>query len=251
MVTISSMPSLGEPRDRGTVPLVGVILMVAVTIIVGAVFGVFMLGLGENVDEAGPTATFEYTYSDKNNRVKVEMTNGDSLDGNLLRFGGAATEKTVFGGIPEWAGQEVTAGDSATVGVESDETLMIIWQGNSSEDTAILSKYEVPKDPAATASIGTVDTTAAAKDHICLFDVQFNNAWGGSVYVVAQNLDRAGVSYSALVATSGEDVKLGVNGNDVGAGDTWEITVYETKNENIQLYSEESTAGNANKVPSC
>jgi FlaG/FlaF family flagellin (archaellin) len=245
------MSDAGEPSDRASSPVVGIILIVAITIIIGAVLAGFMLDMGESVEESGPTASFEYSYSDKNNQVKVELKRGDTLDGNLLRFGGAATEKTTFGGITEWTGRTVEAGDTATVEVKSDETLRVIWQANSSDQTAILSTYEVPNDPSATASIGTVDTTAAAKDHICLFDVQFNNAWGGSVYVVAQNLDRAGVSYSALVATSGEDVKLGVNGNDVGAGDTWEITVYETKNENIQLYSEESTAGNANKVPSC
>jgi len=144
-------------------------LIVAVTIVLDAVLSTFVLDLGESVEESGPTASFEYTYSDKNNRVEVEMKTGDNLDGNLLRFGSAATEKTSFGSIVEWAGETVSAGDTATVEVESDETLLVVWQGNRSEQTVILSEYEVQKDPAATASIDSIDTSSTQNDgEVCM-----------------------------------------------------------------------------------
>lgn len=239
------MRAATNPGDRGSAPIVGVILIVAVTIIIGAVMATFLLDIGENVEESGPVTTFEYTYSDKNNRVKVVMKSGDSLDGNLLRFGGAATEKKVLGGIPEWSGETVSAGDTATVEVNSDETLQIIWQGNRSEQTAILSTYEVPKDPSATASIGSVETKGTARTSaggkVCVYNVQFSNTWGDSVYVVADHLDST-TEDSAILTTSGEDVRLNLNQNNIANGDTIEVVVYETKNENTQLDSVTSQA---------
>lgn len=230
-----------EPCDRGAVPIVGVILVVAVTIILAAVLSTFVLDLGESAEESGPTTKFEFTYSDKNNRVKVEMKTGDNLDGNLLRFSGAATEKTSFGSIVEWAGETVSAGDTATVEVESDETLLVVWQGNRSEKTAILGKYEVPKDPSATASIGSIDTSSTQNDgEVCVYNVQFSNAWGENVYIEAYAENNPSKSDTIVIGESGGDGKLDLDpgGRVKGFEGPIVVTVYETEGKNNALTSE-------------
>jgi flagellin-like protein len=45
------------PEDRGVSPVIGVILMVAITVILAAVIGTFVLGLGDQVSESAPQAT--------------------------------------------------------------------------------------------------------------------------------------------------------------------------------------------------
>lgn len=238
------MELVSSRRDKAQSPVIGVILVVSITIILAAVLATFVLGFGEDVKEDGPGAAFDYTYSDKNNRVKVTMKSGNTLNGDLLRFGGAATEKTEFGAIHEWTGGSVTAGDTATVGVESDETLHLIWQENGSDQTAIVSTYEVPKDPAATASIGSVITTDT-RTHpggVCVDNVQFSNAWGGNVYVVAED-EEGTTSDAAFISTSGGSVKLNLNHNDVD-NEQIEVTVYETKQENNELDTVTSEAKN-------
>lgn len=229
--------------------MVGVILIVAITIILGAVLATFVLSLGEGVQESAPSATFEYTYSDKSNSVTVTMESGDPIDGNLLRFGDAATEKTKFGGIPEWANKKVTAGDTATVEVESAETLILVWQGNRSENTAILSEYEVPNDPPATASIGSVNTDYTANDgSACLYNVQFSNAYAGNVYIVAEAKNEPSISESTVVTTDGADVKFTkLNpGNNFGNGQDLIVTIYETQSKNNELYRVTSEGKNKN-----
>ena len=45
-----------EGEDRGVSPVIGVILMVAITVILAAVIGAFVLGLGDDLGSSGPTA---------------------------------------------------------------------------------------------------------------------------------------------------------------------------------------------------
>jgi flagellin-like protein len=51
-----------KPEDRAVSPVIGVILMVAITVILAAVIGSFVLGIGGDVQEA-PQASFSYDSS--------------------------------------------------------------------------------------------------------------------------------------------------------------------------------------------
>ncbi|WP_193308866.1 type IV pilin [Halorubrum halophilum] len=63
-------------NDRGVSPVIGVILMVAITVILAAVIGTFVLGLGESV-ETNPTAGISV---DDNETVTLISLSG-STDG--------------------------------------------------------------------------------------------------------------------------------------------------------------------------
>jgi flagellin-like protein len=45
--------------ERAVSPVIGVILMVAITVILAAVIGTFVLGLGQNV-QSTPSASFDF-----------------------------------------------------------------------------------------------------------------------------------------------------------------------------------------------
>lgn len=64
-----------DGNDRGVSPVIGVILMVAITVILAAVIGSFVLGIGGDVQET-PQASFSY---DSANDVVVHE-GGDSID---------------------------------------------------------------------------------------------------------------------------------------------------------------------------
>jgi flagellin-like protein len=74
-------------EDRAVSPVIGVILMVAITVILAAVIGTFVLGLGENV-ESNPSAGVDVNSSDgatlvslsgNSNGIKCSShTSGDS-----------------------------------------------------------------------------------------------------------------------------------------------------------------------------
>ena len=75
----------------GVSPVIGVILMVAVTVIIAAVIGSTALGLGESVSETPPQASFsveqgEYTVTDAEDdtraveAVNITMENGENIE---------------------------------------------------------------------------------------------------------------------------------------------------------------------------
>ena len=69
--------------DRGVSPVIGVILMVAITVILAAVIGTFVLGLGDSLGDNQPTAQLSVSLSGEN--VTLDHNGGDRLDGDDLR----------------------------------------------------------------------------------------------------------------------------------------------------------------------
>jgi len=52
-------------KDDGAVlPVIGVILTVAITVILAAVIGTFVLGLGENIEDTSPNAQFNTEFDE-------------------------------------------------------------------------------------------------------------------------------------------------------------------------------------------
>lgn len=70
--------------DRAVSPVISVILMVAVTVILSAVIATFVLGIGEEVSDAGPTigetsGVLETQSGANNGTVRVTHVAGDSV----------------------------------------------------------------------------------------------------------------------------------------------------------------------------
>ena len=72
----------GESRgtnDRAVSPVIGVILMVAITVILAAVIGVFVLGLADDLGDGPTQATLSFDYDD-DDRIIVSHDGGDTLE---------------------------------------------------------------------------------------------------------------------------------------------------------------------------
>jgi flagellin-like protein len=72
-----------QNNDRGVSPVIGVILMVAITVILAAVIGTFVLGLGDQLGDSAPQATFSSdnaTVGSGNISFEVTKTGGEDLD---------------------------------------------------------------------------------------------------------------------------------------------------------------------------
>lgn len=72
------LSNLFNMDDRGVSPVIGVILMVAITVILAAVIGTFVLGLGDSI---GGSATAGVTVDgDNTSSVSVTLTNLGTAD---------------------------------------------------------------------------------------------------------------------------------------------------------------------------
>ena len=68
--------------DRAVSPVIGVILMVAITVILAAVIGTFVLGLGDSVESA-PQATLQIQENtDAVDQFDIRHRGGDRIDFN-------------------------------------------------------------------------------------------------------------------------------------------------------------------------
>ena len=104
-------------EDRAVSPVIGVILMVAITVILAAVIGTFVLGLGDSMNTA-PQASLGFEGGP--GEVTISHEGGDSLNTEELAILVDGTELTnvSWAGDSTWAaGEEVTLnGTSITAG---------------------------------------------------------------------------------------------------------------------------------------
>ena len=111
--------NLFNKDDRGVSPVIGVILMVAITVILAAVIGTFVLGLGDSLGDSQPTAQIDVSIDESTNTTTIEHSGGDSIDSDSLRV-------IISSGADEGSGtigQRLSVGDSITVATGSDNTV--------------------------------------------------------------------------------------------------------------------------------
>lgn len=65
--------------DRGVSPVIGVVLMVAITVALAATIGAFVMGLHPGSDPA-PTATLEVSTGDGSDTIVLSHRGGDPVD---------------------------------------------------------------------------------------------------------------------------------------------------------------------------
>ena len=104
-------------RDEDAVsPVIGVILMVAITVIPAAVIGTFVLGLGDQVQSSAPNANFQFEYQGNfgggSGGVTVTHNGGQdvSVDNVEIQVGPKSVEPTGA----QWA-STISTGDSILV----------------------------------------------------------------------------------------------------------------------------------------
>jgi flagellin-like protein len=126
--------------DDAVSPVIGVILMVAITVILAAVIATFVLGLGEQVSDTAPQASFSFETSGGD--VTITHAGGATLDiGNIDVTDSEGSDP----GISGWGSgdSEISAGDSVTfTPAGTSGTLRVIWENDAGTDSATLREYE-------------------------------------------------------------------------------------------------------------
>ncbi|WP_138007827.1 type IV pilin [Halalkalirubrum salinum] len=66
-------------EERAVSPVIGVILMVAITVILAAVIGTFVIGLGEGIGDTTPSASFDAEHDSDANTTTFTHRSGDEI----------------------------------------------------------------------------------------------------------------------------------------------------------------------------
>jgi len=151
--------------DEAVSPVIGVILMVAITVILAAVIGTFVLGLGSEIEGGQPPqATFTFDFesgtttspdcdtdfaggssSDTDGTLTVTHDGGDGIAPAQLTLRDDDGNSNTFDGSSGCGlSSEVGAGTSITVNSETSDTVRVTWESSNGGDSATLGKWTGP-----------------------------------------------------------------------------------------------------------
>lgn len=140
-------------------PVIGVILMVAITVILAAVIGTFVLGLGSSLQSgSAPQASFGFEVSNSSWNLTVTHETGDSISATAVNIslteaynatGVRTTSSQTWESITSGTTDQVSAGDQVEIWAGdgtglSGETVRVIWKNPQGDNSATLSSFEIP-----------------------------------------------------------------------------------------------------------
>ena len=128
-------------EDRGVSPVIGVILMVAITVILAAVIGAFVLGLGDQASESAPQASIGFSFSDGN--VTIAHDGGDNLQNDTISINIEGDEFST----EDWGGGEtISTGDTIELdpNADSGDTVRVIWNNPAGGSSNTLGERQFP-----------------------------------------------------------------------------------------------------------
>jgi len=138
--------------EEAVSPVIGVILMVAITVILAAVIAAFVFGMGGNLSQAPPTVSIIAinNAADSDLDIKITHSGGDLLKGTEWKIS-VVDEGTTPLYITSYAGDDFAVGGMINMASKSDPATLThdfttnSWEyaGNTTYDFAIGNKYDV------------------------------------------------------------------------------------------------------------
>jgi flagellin-like protein len=142
--------------DDAVSPVIGVILMVAITVILAAVIGTFVLGLGENIEDTSPNAQFNTEFdensagdcnptdaSSPSNHVTFTHQSGPEIEADRLSFASNGSDRVSWNN--DCSGStEVNAGKSVDVSADSGNEVRLVWTAEGGGQSDTLTTWEGP-----------------------------------------------------------------------------------------------------------
>ncbi|KTG26657.1 type IV pilin [Haloferax profundi] len=155
-------------ESRAVSPVIGVILMVAITVILAAVIGTFVLGLGDQVGDTAPQASFSFEYTNDSvngDELSITHESGDGIpatqltvsstvgfDADTVSPGYVKRDAHEFGNFSSVASSDdIAAGTTVTVLADTagDDlgagTFRIVWTSDAGSSSATLQKWTGPR----------------------------------------------------------------------------------------------------------
>jgi flagellin-like protein len=132
--------------DEAVSPVIGVILMVAITVILAAVIGTFVLGLGDQVQDNAPQASFNFDFDTTNDAVTITHDGGDTIpsEATLEVSGPDATEPFDNSGSSDISAGAQSTHTLSTIASTSGDTVRVVWTAANGGSSATLGKADRP-----------------------------------------------------------------------------------------------------------
>lgn len=144
--------------SRAVTPVIGIILLVAIAVILGAIIGTFGFGLADKVQDYAPNSQFDFNFdptasgqscglAGAGDTGKLEITHeaGDKIDESQLTLVDGEGNSADWNNCASTPVTDITSGDKTIPDIDTDDTIKILWESeNKGGDTAVLATYEGP-----------------------------------------------------------------------------------------------------------
>lgn len=134
-------------EDRAVSPVVGVALLIAITVILAAVIGAVVLGLGtSSADAPQASLSFEYDYDEgEDGNLTIIHQSGETLDADEVVLRGDGLNETGESPDEEEIAlpEDLNAGQSEEVAAQDDQTVSVVWQDPNSDDESVIATVEI------------------------------------------------------------------------------------------------------------
>jgi len=117
--------------DDAVSPVIGVILMVAITVILAAVIASFVLGLGDQAGQAAPTVNINCDLDGSNGAITHD--GGDTIDSTNLDIKNPDEDISV-------SNTQISAGDTIHSGTEVKDGTQLIWEDPDGGSTSVIAE---------------------------------------------------------------------------------------------------------------
>jgi len=145
--------------DDAVSPVIGVILMVAITVILAAVIASFVLGLGDSADEVQPNSSFSFDTDTDTPELTVTLTDGDTVETDeiVVRSDGSSVFGTDGGSVGDQlsdfddpGSEEWDVGSSYVLGLtngasEGGDEVRLVWEELDGDNAATLGTHDIPE----------------------------------------------------------------------------------------------------------
>jgi len=151
-----------DDEERAVSPVIGVILMVAITVILAAVIGAFVLQLGDSVSQTAPQASIGVDDTDvSSNSIVLRHSGGDTIEWdetNLI--------------VEKEDGDSVAWDGSASGAFETADEVNVSTQNASNPDNVTIKNGPGSVDPADSPDSSPFNFTADERITITMIDRQ-------------------------------------------------------------------------------
>lgn len=139
--------------------VLGAVLLVAVIVMLTAIIGTAVFSFGDRLGQEEPRAEFAFAFNRSASTAGCGDLTADGLPDtgelNVTHDGGSAVEGSQLAIHSQGSGDSVefdadcglsrpTPGSSTSVLVDSDDTVRVVWEGDSGGPTVVLEKWTGP-----------------------------------------------------------------------------------------------------------
>lgn len=143
---------------RAVTPVIGIILLVALAVILGAIIGTFGLGLADTVQDYAPSTQFDFNFDSASSgkacglagvgdsgKLEIEHKAGNKIDETQLTLVDEEGNSANWNDCASTPVTDISSGDKTIPEIDTDDTIKILWESeNKGGDTAVLATFEGP-----------------------------------------------------------------------------------------------------------